>query len=303
MGKGNPLYTEEGWFQALRCPEFVAYLAASRPPLQGSRADIVAARQTLWATRLVQDLLDTQTPEGDWPAYIPERAERLWFRQFPIPLVVLCEAGFTLDEEPIRRASRYLLSTLEDGTFRNPWREIDEPLEYYEAHVGHCLEAAARCGLAGQARVQRAVEVALERQRWDGGWSTRPAHAYRKGEPRPEPEPSCEICTAIMVRGLGMAARLPAAAIERIMAFRLDERDDAPVDWFLPEILLQLEFLARQGRHLGDPHVQRLLQRLESARDDEGAFLTHQSHKGYYPPEYTQHMYDYLRWWLGDHWA
>jgi hypothetical protein len=301
--KPGPLYTEDGWFQALRCPEFTAYQAVSRPPLQGSRSEILAARTTLWATPLIRDLLSTQGPEGDWPSYLPEQPERLWFRQFPIPLTVLCDAGFTLDDEPVRRGSAYLLSTLEDGVFRNPWRDIDEPLQYYEAHIGHCLEAVGRCGLAGFSRVRRAVEVALSHQRWDGGWSTRPAIAYAEGEPRPDPEPSCEVCTAIMVRGLGLAGRLPAEAVERIMAYRLDERSDAPVDWWIPELLLQLEFLARQGRRLDDPHVRRLLGRLNSARDDEGAFLPHESHKGYYPPEYTQMMYDYLRWWLGDHWA
>lgn len=302
MGRMSPLYTQRGWFQALRSPEFVAYLSVSRPPRQGSRSEILAVRRTLWNTPLIQDLLASQQPAGDWPAYLPGREERLWFRQFPIPLSVLCDAGFSLDDEPVRRASRYLLSTLEDGVFRNPWREIDEPLEYYEAHIGHCLEAAAKSGLADHPRVRRAVQVALEHQRWDGGWSTRPAAWYARDEARPDPEPSCEVCTAIMMRGLGCAARLDDAAVERMMAFRLEERGEAPADWWVPEVLLQLEFLARQGRRAGDEHVQRLWQRLEAARDEEGGFLPHESWKGYYPPEYIQCQYDYLRWWLGDRW-
>jgi len=181
----GPLYTEGGWFQALRCPEFIAYLAVSRPPLQGSRSDVLAARRTLWATPLIQDILASQRPEGDWPSCLPGQSERLWFRQPPIPLGVLCEAGFTLDDEPVRRASLHLLSTLQDGVFRNPWREVDEPLEYYEAHNGHCLEAVARCGLAGHSRVRRAVEVALEHQRSDGGWSTRAPQRVSGARERP----------------------------------------------------------------------------------------------------------------------
>ncbi len=299
MGRRDPLYTPEGWFQALRCPEFIAYLAVSLPPRQGSRAEIAAARQTLWATPLIRDLLATQRREGDWPSYPPDGGERYWFRQFPIPLTVLCEAGFTLDLEPLRRGTRYLLSTLEDGVFRNPFREIDEPLEYYEAHIGYCLEAVGRCGLASDPRVRRAVEVALERQRWDGGWSIRPTRG-RAELIDPDRAPSCEACTAVMIRGLTWAARLPDEVVERIAAFRLDETVEAPPEWFIPEILLQLEFLARQGRRMSDPHVQRLMRRLESARDEEGAFLPHESYKGYYPPEYTQLMYDHLRWLLGD---
>lgn len=300
MNQPDPLYTEQGWHQALRCPEFIAYLALSRPPLQGNRSEVLAARRTLWATPLIRDILAAQRPDGDWPSYLPGRTERLWFRQHPLPLLALCEAGFTLDHEPVRRASLHLLSMLEDGIFRNPWREVDEPLEYYEAHNGHCLEAMARCGLGNHARVQRAIEVALEHQRWDGGWSVQPRR--KRGKTQEGREPSCEVCTGIMMRGLGYAARLPDEAIERIMAFRLDERGDAPASWRIPDLLLQLEFLARQGRRLNDPHVQRLLRKLESARDDEGSFLPHESYKGYYPPEYTQLMYEYLRWWLGDHW-
>lgn len=301
MSRPDPLYTEQGWRRALRCPEFIAYLALTRAPFQGSRSEILAARQTLWATPLIRDVLASQRPAGDWPSYLPGRAERLWFRQHPLPLIVLCEAGFTLDHEAVRRGSLHLLSTLEDGVFGNPWREVDEPLEYYEAHNGYCLEAAARCGLRSHARVQRAVEVALAQQRWDGGWSVQPRRG-RAAQAEAGREPSCDLCTGIMVRALGHAARLPDEVIERIMAFRLDERSEAPAEWWIPELLLQLEFLARQGRRLNDPHVQRLLHKLESARDEEGGFLPHESHKGYYPPEYTQLMYEHLRWWLGDHW-
>jgi len=299
MSTPGPLYTAEGWFQALRCPEFVAYLAAGCPTLSAGRSELLAARQTLRSTPLIADILASQDARGDWPAYADGGSERLWFRQFPVPLSVLCEAGFTLDDEPVRRASARLLSTLDDGVFRNPWREVDEPLEYYEAHNGNCLEAAGRCGLGGHPRVQRAVEVALAHQRWDGGWSTMPA---RRGQAPAESKsvPSCPICTALMVRGLSHTARLSEAAIERILAYRLDERWGRRPENAIPELLLLLEFLARQGRRRSDPHVQRLFARLESARSPDGAFPPHLSARGWYPPEYTQVMVEYLRWWLGD---
>lgn len=303
MGKPGPLYTAQGWSQALRCPEFIAYLAVSRPPLQGSRDEIVAAQRTLWATPLIRDILQSQHRAGDWPAYLPGRTQRLWFRQPPLPLIVLCEAGFTLDQEPVRRASRHLLSTLEDGVFRNPWREIDEPDEYHELYNAHCLEAVARCGFAGHARVQRAVEVALGRQRWDGGWGVRPSWRPFPNEEAGGREPSCEVCTAAMIRALGHVPGLPAAAVERMMGYRLDERWEAPSGWWIPDLLLQLDCLARQGRRLDDPHVRRLLQKLERARDEEGSFLPYEGCKGCYPPEYTELIYSHLRWWLGDQWS
>ena len=299
MSTPGPLYTAEGWYQALRCPEFVAYLAAGCPTLGAGRSELLAARRTLWQTSLITEILSSQTNDGDWPAFPPDGGERLWYRQFPIPLSVLCEAGFSLDDQPVRRASARLLSSLDDGVFRNPWREIDEPLEYYEAHNGNCLEAAGRCGLGGHPRVQRAVEVALAHQRWDGGWSTIPVTKARAAD-KAKGVASCPICTAHMVRGLSYAARLSEATIERILTYRLDERWGGQPEDAIPELLLLLEFLARQGRRRDDPHVQRLFARLESARNGDGAFLPHLSGRGWYPPEYTQVMFEYLRWWFGD---
>ncbi len=283
MDDRNPLYTEEGWFRALRSPEFIAYLAISRPPSEGRRAEVLAARDRLWATPLIRDLLATQRPEGDWPPSAP-------FRQWPIPLTVLCDAGLTLDDEPVRRASRRLLAGLEGGVFRNPVVEPGKPPEHEEAYCGHCLEALAKSGLGGLPRMQRAVSAALERQRADGGWG-----ACAGGDPAP----SCAACTAAMIRGLGGASRLPVEAVERIMAYRLDERGGDLAASAIPELLLQLEFLARQGRRRGDPHVTRLQRRLQSARDEHGRFAAHEGPRGYYPAEYTRCQSDYLGWWLG----
>ncbi|MGQ9684057.1 MAG: hypothetical protein ACUVX9_16110, partial [Anaerolineae bacterium] len=96
------------------------------------------------------------------------------------------------------------------------------------------------------------------------------------------------------------AARLSEAVIERILAYRLDERWGRRPENAIPELLLLLEFLARQGRRRSDPHVQRLFARLENARSRDGAFPPHLSARGWYPPEYTQVMVEYLCWWLGE---
>jgi hypothetical protein len=71
-------------------------------------AELAAAREALHATPIVAEILSTQRADGGWPLS-PEE----WYKGLSNLLGVLLDYGFTLLDEPVARAFRYMLSLLQ----------------------------------------------------------------------------------------------------------------------------------------------------------------------------------------------
>jgi hypothetical protein len=272
--KPAPWDDEQTWIAERYSPAYVAYLRATLSPTRASDEERNQTRDALQRALLVKVVLSRQLADGSWPLGGPP-----WFRVYPIPLLVLL--GYGLHDHPaVQRGFGYLLATLADGRFPWPRHEPHDPKEYYIAFQGRCLQVMALADLASAPRVQEAASILFHRQRWDGGWGTKPEWMFRPGEPRLDPWPSCWICTLEVMRGLGRVLSLPPDACRRLFSFwtthlRADDiganlaflqADDVGV------ILACLEFCANRGLRAPDPPVEKFLTHLDAARDKDDRF-------------------------------
>ncbi len=237
---------EQMWTAERYSPAYVAYLRATLPPSRASDEERNQARDAVQRSLLVELISPRQLPDGSWPLGGPP-----WFRVYPIPLLVLLEYGLH-----------------------------DHPKEYYIAFQGRCLQVMALAGLAQDSRVQDVASTLFRRQRWDGGWGTKPDWMFRPDEPRPDPRPSCWICTLEVMRGLGTVLSFRLDTCQRIFSFwstHLSADDIGAILTFLGAdnvgvILACLEFCANQGFHASDPLVKQFLAHLDAARGPNGRF-------------------------------
>jgi hypothetical protein len=272
--KPDPWDDEQRWTEERYSPAYVAYLRVTLPPTQASEGERNQARQALQWAPMVEVILSQQMADGSWPLGGPP-----WFRVSPIPLQVLLEHELQ-DHPAVQSGLRYLFTTLADGRFRWPRHEPHDPKEYYVAYQGWCLQVMARAGLASDPRVQDVASTLFNRQRWDGGWGTKPEWMFRPDEPRLDPRPSCWICTLEAMRGLGRVLSLPPDASRRLFSFwttvlRVDETDAmvTPLGTdFAGVILACLEFCATQGLRSSAPPVRQFLSYLDTVRGRDGHF-------------------------------
>ncbi len=265
---------EQMWTAERYSPAYVAYLRATLPPSRASDEERNQARDAVQRSLLVELISPRQLPDGSWPLGGPP-----WFRVYPIPLLVLLEYGLH-DHPTVQRGLEYLLATLTDRRFRWPRHEPHDPKEYYIAFQGRCLQVMALAGLAQDSRVQDVASTLFRRQRWDGGWGTKPDWMFRPDEPRPDPRPSCWICTLEVMRGLGTVLSFRLDTCQRIFSFwstHLSADDIGAILTFLGAdnvgvILACLEFCANQGFHASDPLVKQFLAHLDAARGPNGRF-------------------------------
>lgn len=289
---------EDAWIRARYSPEFIRYLQLTLPPGHKPDREIALAGDALRRTPIVEAILRHQQPNGSWPLGGPP-----WFRIYPRPLLVLHEYGLRDDVVAVRGVE-HLLSLFENRRFVWPRREPHDPIEFYVAFQGRCLQVLTRAGLSDDPRIRELVDALLERQRWDGGWSVKPLWMYRADEVRPDPPPSCWICTMEVMKGLGPLIRGRADVISRTLQFWeanlnpadagllltiLGEANLNPADVGL--LLAILEFCGRVGLRVVDPQTYRFLTLLEKARGQEGRFPA--------LPDYFEVMATHVKWLVG----
>lgn len=178
---------------------------------------------------------------------------------------MLYEYGLRDDVAAVRGVE-HVLSLFENRRFVWPRREPHDPIEFYVAFQGRCLQVLTKAGLGDDPRTRDLVDALLERQRWDGGWSVKPRWMYRADEVRPDPPPSCWICTMEVMKGLGPLIRGQADVIQRILQFW--EANLNPTDIGL--LLAILDFCASVGLGAGDRRVDMWLTILDKARRQDG---------------------------------
>lgn len=283
---------EDAWRRARYSSQYVDYLRLTLPQRRAREAKVARARQALVANPIVGVILAHQQPDGSWPLGAPP-----WFRVYPWPLLVLLEYG--MHEHPAtQRGLQYLLSSISGGRFVWPRHEAHDPKEYYVAYQGRCLQVAIKAGQVDDPRVTSVAKGLIARQRWDGGWSIKPAWMYQVGEPRHEPAPSCWICTLEATRALGAFLMRPSEIVDRLLMFwrrNLNSRD-------VGIILALADFCAVVGMQAGDDDVDWLRNLLQQARGPDGRFPTSGGASGIVSPglpEYFEVLVQHLEGRLG----
>jgi len=116
-------------------------------------------------------------------------------------LPVLADFGFTVKDKRIARTCEYVLGTqLQSGGFG--W---DPPTKPGDCHSAIIMESLAKVGLIGDARLQKAYEWIIKRQRLDGGFWCK--NTGQIGGPR-EKEPSCAMATMFVLGALAQNPKL-----------------------------------------------------------------------------------------------
>jgi len=274
--KPDPWDDEEMWTAERHSPAYVTYLRATLPPTRAKDKETEEAHNVLQQSFLVEVIFSRQLPDGSWPLGGPP-----WFRVYPIPLLVLLEYGLH-DHPAVQRGLEYLLGTATNGRF--PWRrrEPQDPKEYYVAFQGRCLQVMTLAGLASNPQVREVASSLLHRQRWDGGWGTKPQWMFRPDEPRPDPWPSCWICTLEAMRGLGKVFSFPSDALRRLLGFWTTSLPPATAPQTrtlaalraddVGVLLACLEFCISQTLRASDPPVKTFLTHLDAVRGPDGRF-------------------------------
>ncbi len=116
-------------------------------------------------------------------------------------LPVLADFGLTVEDDRIKRACEYVLSTqLESGAFG--WSPPTKP---GDCHTAILTEALAKLGFLKDSRLQAAYDYLVDRQRLDGGFWCK--NTGQIGGPR-EKEPSCAMSTMFVLGAFAQNLRL-----------------------------------------------------------------------------------------------
>lgn len=280
------------WIKMRHSLEYTRYLAASLSPTTADAAELAAAREALHATPIVVEILGTQREDGGWP---PPGQE--WYKGLPSMLEVLLDYGFTLLDEPVARAVRYMLSLQRaDGSFR---MDAPDAIPYDEAYNAGCIRVAVKAGLREHPAIRKAAERLLDARRWDGGWSTLPPWFRQPGKPVGDPEPSCPICTDLAIQALGLALDLPTALRDEFLEHGLEADEFGPPAGRAAQYRGWLAFMAHQGLWAGDARVDDTIEKLEECRDADGRFPHFESPADYVTPELAEVLTRHLVWRLG----
>ena len=169
---------------------------------------VAAMREAIPEHPLIRKIFERLNSEGYWGGpkdihpWWPRKDTTFWL------LPVLADFGLTIGDERIARACEYVLSTqLASGAFG--WSPPTKPGDCHSAII---IESLAELGLLGDARLEKAYEWLVRRQRLDGGFWCKDTGQI--GGPR-EREPSCAMATMFALGALAQNPRLREGEIAR----------------------------------------------------------------------------------------
>jgi hypothetical protein len=279
------------WLVSQHCPEYVRYAQARLSPTSVGAGGLADARAALLATPFVRQILADQRVDGGWTAPPDE-----WYRSLPRTIELLLSYGFSLADDPLRRAMGHLLSLQRsDGGFA-----AEEPgaIPFDEAYNAGCVRALVAAGLREDHRTRAAAERLLAARRHDGGWSTLPAWWRTPGVVL-DPEPSCPICTGLAAFALGAALDLPGDLRAWFLTTALTVDMDLPAPARAERLRTRLAFMANQGMRAGDAEVNESVVGLLACQDADGRFGDHLSLASYVPGALADTLASHLLWRLG----
>jgi hypothetical protein len=178
--------------------------------------EVVAARRAISKHALVKSILDRQDPRGYWGrpkdihTWWPKKSTTFW------TLGMLADFGLSVEDPHLASAAQYVLGLqLPEGGFLG-----FEPEKAADCHTAILLEPLFKMGLGDDARVRRAYDWLLGRQRLDGGWWCK--NTGQPGGPR-EHEPSCPFATMFVLGTLAQRRQFREhQASRRAMEFLLE---------------------------------------------------------------------------------
>jgi prenyltransferase beta subunit len=163
--------------------------------------EVMAGRDAISEHSLIKRVFEGLNENGYWGrskdihTWWPRKGTTFWI------LPVLADFGFMIEDKRIVRACEYVLSSqLESGGFG--W---DPPTKPGDCHSAIIIESLAKTGLLYDARVRRAYDWIVERQRLDGGFWCKDTGQI--GGPR-ENEPSCAMATMFVLGALAQNPEL-----------------------------------------------------------------------------------------------
>jgi len=162
---------------------------------------VVTAKMAIAQHPFIKKIFAGLNKDGYWGTpkdihtWWPKKDTTFWI------LPMLADFGFTIEDKRIARACEYVFSTqLPFGGFG--W---DPPTHAHDCHSAIIIESLARLGLLGDARLQRAYDWLVKRQRLDCGFWCKDTGQI--GGPR-EKEPSCAMATMFVLGALAQNPKL-----------------------------------------------------------------------------------------------
>lgn len=162
---------------------------------------VVETRVAVPKHPLIVKIFEGLNEEGYWGkpkdihTWWPKKDTTFWL------LPVLADFNLTIEDKRVARVCEYVFSTqLQSGGFG--WDPTTKP---GDCHSSIIIESLAKLGLLGDARLERAYEWLIERQRLDGGFWCKDTGQI--GGSR-EKEPSCAMATMFALGALAQNPKL-----------------------------------------------------------------------------------------------
>ena len=149
----------------------------------------------------IKKIFKKQNKDGYWGVpkdiltWWPRKDTTFWL------LPILADFGFTKEDRRVAKASEYVFRLqLESGGFNSftPGKPAD-------CHTAILVEPLAKMGFSDDARLEKAHQWLVSRQRKDGGWWCK--DTAQIGGPREE-EPSCAFATTFVLGAMAQNASL-----------------------------------------------------------------------------------------------
>lgn len=163
--------------------------------------EVLAVENLVSKHKLVKQIFAKQNEDGYWgtPADIykwwPKKDTTFWL------LDVLADFGFKKDNKKIACAGEYVFSTQHSkGSFG-----CAPPHKPYDCYTGILTESLAKLGYTEDARLNKAYDWLIQRQRRDGGFWCK--DTGQPGGPR-ELEPSCAFASLFVLGALAVNPEL-----------------------------------------------------------------------------------------------
>jgi hypothetical protein len=161
--------------------------------------EVIQTKKEIVQHPLIKKIFKKQNKDGYWGmpkdifTWWPKKDTTFWL------LPILADFGFTQEDKKVARACEYVLSLqLKSGGFASFY-----PGKAADCHTAILLEPLAKMGFSDDARLKKAYQWLVSRQRQDGGWWCK--DTAQIGRPR-EKEPSCAFATTFV---LGAMSRNP----------------------------------------------------------------------------------------------